>query len=85
MNEYPFVTIYGKLSCPYTSRAVNLCLEYNHSVNPIYLTTEQMAECQKKYHHYSTPVCVECYPDYEELIGGSDNLEEYLKERYEYD
>jgi len=83
MNAYPFVTIYGKPTCIYTSRAISLCHEYNHPCRPIYLTAEQMALCQNKYGHYSAPVCVDCYPDHEELIGGSDNLEDYLQELYD--
>jgi hypothetical protein len=83
MNTYPFVTIYGEDNCKYTLRAIDLCLDYNHPYHFIQLwDNDQKKACKNKYEHYSLPICVECYPDNERLIGGSDNLKEYLEDYY---
>lgn len=79
-NDYPFILIYGIPDCPFTQRAANLCIEYKFPHRLMYLTPAQRNECQAKYGYYRMPICIECYPNQETFIGGSDNLQEYFED-----
>lgn len=72
-----YISIYGLEGCPYTRRAQKFCLDKKLDYK---LTTVPLAEKQEykdRYDRERFPIVTARYPWKEEVIGGSDDLEEY--------